>query len=87
MNASPDHSKTRRNLKALFALGLVVTLIPSLSGGLILALGYSHPEVTKPIWEFGQYAMIIGLINLAVYLALIFQVRRLVRGMKTDPIA
>lgn len=74
---SPQTTKTRRNLRALFALGFIITLVASIGGALILALGYSRANVTQPMWEFGQYVMLLGLTNLFVYLCILFQVRRL----------
>jgi hypothetical protein len=76
--------KTRRNLRALFALGFIITLIASIGGGLILALGYSQPSITQPMWKFGQYVMLLGLTNLFVYLYIFFQVRKLMRGVGND---
>jgi len=81
MNSLPQFAKTRRNLKALFALGFVLASVASIGGGLILALGYSHASVTQPLWQFGQYAMLLGLLNLFVYLCIFFQVRRLMSGV------
>ena len=73
--------KTKRNLRALFILGFLIALVPSIGGGLILALGYSRPSVTQPIWKFGQYVMLLGLANLFVYLCVFFQVRKLMNGV------
>jgi len=72
--------KTKRNLRALFALGFLIALVASIGGGLILALGYSRPSVTQPIWKFGQYVMILGLANLVIYLCVFFQVRKMMNG-------
>ena len=76
--------KTRRNLRTLFALGFIITLIASIGGVLILALGYSQPSITQPMWKFGQYVMLLGLANLFVYLCIFFQVRKLMRGAGDD---
>ena len=77
-----ETTRTRRNLRALFALGFVMTLVVSIGGGLILALGYSQASVTQPIWKFGQYVLILGLLNLAVYLGLWWQARTLLKQME-----
>jgi hypothetical protein len=74
---SPETNKTTRNLRALFALGFIMTLVVSIGGGLILVLGYSRASVTQPVWKFGQYVLILGSLNLAVYLGLWWQVRAL----------
>ena len=81
---SPQTAKTRRSLRALFALGFVITLVASIGGGLILALGFSRASITQPMWKFGQYVMLLGLINLFVYLCIFFQVRRLMSGVSDD---
>ncbi len=80
----PQTTKTRRNLRALFALGFILTLVASIGGGLILALGYSQPSVAQPMWKFGQYVMLLGLTNLFIYLCILFQVRRLMSGVSDD---
>ena len=69
-----------RNLRALFVLGFVVSLLASIGGGLLLLLGYSHPEVVQPLWKFGQYAMFLGLVTLAIYTGIFFQIRRALRS-------
>ena len=76
--------KTRRNLRALFTLGFIITLLASIRGGLTLALGYSQPSITQPMWQFGQYAMLLGLTNLFIYLCIFFQVRKLMRRIGDD---
>lgn len=81
---SPETTRTRRNLRALFALGFMIALVASVGGGLILAIGYSRASVTQPIWKFGQYVMLLGLANLFVYLCIFFQVRRLLSGVSDD---
>ena len=73
--------KTARNLRALFALGFIITLFMSIGGGLIVEFGYTVPNVTKPIWEFGQYVLIAGSLNLALYFGLWWQVRSLRKQM------
>ncbi len=75
---SPQPTQTRRNLRALFALGFIITLVASIGGGLILALSYSRPSIMQPMWKFGQYVMLMGLTNLFVYLCIFFQVRKLI---------
>ncbi|MBI2924755.1 MAG: hypothetical protein HYY24_03515 [Verrucomicrobia bacterium] len=69
---------TKRNLRALFALGFVLSSLAAVGGALILALAYSRaPTATQPLWQFGQYVMLVGLANLFVYACLFFQVRKL----------
>ena len=72
---SPETTKASRNLRALFALGFFLTFVASIAGGLILAIAYSRPSVTQPMWKFGQYVLILGTLNLAVYIGLWWQVR------------
>jgi hypothetical protein len=69
-----------RNLRALFVLGFVVSLLASVGGALLLLLGYPHPEVTQPLWQFGQYAMLLGLLTFAIYLGIFLQIRRVLRS-------
>lgn len=76
---STQCDKAKRNLYSLFILGIFIALVASLGGGLILALGHSRPDVTQPMWKFGQYAMLLGMANLAIYACLFFQMRRLSR--------
>lgn len=81
LNMNSDQLKrTNRNLHALLVLGVVVALVGSAAGGLFLALGYSRPEITQPMWKFGQQLLIAGLMNLAIYLGIFFQIRRLSRA-------
>jgi hypothetical protein len=86
MNSSPHIHKARRNLKALFILAFLLTLMMSASGGYVLAAGHSHPDVTftMPVWEYGQFLLLAGLVNLFVYACIFIQVRRLVRGVSYD---
>jgi hypothetical protein len=69
--------KSRRNLRALFVLGFVVSSVASVGGGLILVLAYPRPEVTRPMWEFGQILLFQGVVNLTIYGGLYWQFRRL----------
>ena len=64
------------NVRALFVLGFVVSLVAIVGGGLLLLLGYPHPEVAQPLWKFGQYAMLLGFITFAIYLGIFLQIRR-----------
>ena len=70
--------KTIRNLRGLFVLGLILSIIPTFAGGVILALGWSRPSFTQPMWQFGQYVLLLGLTNLLVYTWLYLQVRKLI---------
>jgi len=83
----PNLTKTKRNVRSLFILGIVMTLLSSIGGGLILVLAYSQPNITQPLWKPGQFMMLQGLLNLVIYLALFFQVRILTKatGAKEVP--
>jgi hypothetical protein len=72
------------NLRALFVLGFVVSLLATVGGGLLLLLGYPHPEVVQSLWKFGQYAMLLGLITFALYVGIFFQIRRALRSQHDD---
>jgi hypothetical protein len=74
MNNSQNVGK---NIRALFALGYILALLPAIGGGFIMAFGYLRaPGASMPTWEFGKYIMISGLVNLFVYICIFFQVRK-----------
>jgi hypothetical protein len=73
-------TNARRNVRAFLILGFLVALVASVGGALILSLGYSHPSVEEPLWKFGQYAMLLGLINLLIYFGIAWQIRQGNRG-------
>ncbi len=75
----PTLGKTRRNIRALLALGSLLAALVGSLGALIFFLGHSRPDVTQPFWEFGCYVMLLCLLNLAIYLGLFWQVSRLSR--------
>jgi hypothetical protein len=56
--------------------------LASISGALILALGYPRPSIMQPLWKFGQYLLLFGLINSAIYLSLFIQMRKI---LASDP--
>jgi hypothetical protein len=70
----------------LFALGFLLTLLMSGMGGYVLVSGELHPEITftMPVWEYGQFLMLLGLGNLFVYSCIFFQVWRLLRGVRDE---
>jgi hypothetical protein len=76
MSKTPQ-TKQKRNLRALFILAFLLVIFTSAAGGLILYLGYPHPGVTQPLWEFGQWMLFFGLVNLLIYLGIFFQTRTL----------
>ncbi len=86
MNSSPHIQKARRNLRAIFLLGFILTLMASIAGGYILVVGHSRPDVTftMPAWEYGQFLMLLGLTNLFVIVCLFIQFRKLIRGVVRD---
>ena len=77
----PAPSKARRNLRALVILGFVLGLVASIGGAVILIAGWQAPNVTQPLWQFGQYVMLLGLCNLFVYIGIFFQARRILTGL------
>jgi hypothetical protein len=84
MIASPRLQKTSRNLRAIFLLGFILTLLASVVGGYILVVGHSRPDVTftMPAWKYGQFLMFLGLTNLFVIVCLFIQFRKLTREVK-----
>ena len=76
-------NRVRGNLKALFTLGFILTLLASTSGGFICYYGYSWArQATYPLWEFGQWMMLFGLANLFVLACVFFQIRKLTSILK-----
>jgi len=71
--------KLRRNLRALFVLAFTLSVVAAATGGLFLALGYPRPSASQPLWKFGQYVLILGSLNLAVYFGLWWHVRALLK--------
>ena len=68
-------TQTIRNLRALFVLAAILCSIAIGGGALVLSLGYSHPEVTQPMWKFGQGFMFVGLLHSGIYCGIYFQMR------------
>ncbi|MFD0892959.1 hypothetical protein KBB96_16185 [Luteolibacter ambystomatis] len=81
--ASPIR-KIRRNLRALFILGFFFTIPLILGGGLGLLIARMRGSTDETDWLFGQMSLFNGLIHLAIYLALFFQVRSLVKQSPND---
>ena len=72
--------RVKKNLRALFVLGLALTLLATVGGAVILTLGYSRaPNAAQPVWKFGQWIMLFGLANLFVYVCIFLQIRGLMR--------
>ena len=82
MKSLSETQKVKRNLKMIFLLAFLIAVLASVSGGYVLIAGYGHPDVafTMPAWEYGQFIMLFGLVNLFIYLCICFQVRKLFRG-------
>ena len=77
MNSDTGSPTTRKNLRALFGLAFALNIFPAFAGGILLKLSYAHAEEqTQPMWKFGQYILILGLLNVVIYFLLLFQVRR-----------
>jgi hypothetical protein len=85
MSTPVPNLKLRRNVKALFLLGFVITAVSVLGGGTLLLMGHSHQEVEQPVWKTGQQVLLIGLTNLMIYLGLFFQVRKVLSQSPGDP--
>jgi hypothetical protein len=86
MNSAPQIGKAGRNLKALFALALLLTLLVSVCGGFMSVAGNPHPDrtLTLPVWESGQFLLHLGLTNLIVYACIFLQVRVLICGARVE---
>ncbi|MDX1679284.1 MAG: hypothetical protein R3242_01015 [Akkermansiaceae bacterium] len=72
--------KASRGLRALFILAGFMVAFGILGGGALLMGGYPRPEVTLPMWKFGQYALFLGVIHLLIYGGIYWQVRKLIKG-------
>jgi hypothetical protein len=81
--------KAKRNFRATFLLGFILALMPSIAGGIVLFVGHSRPDVmfSMPAWQYGQFIMLFGLLNLFVYVCLFIQVRKLIRGITDEAAA
>jgi hypothetical protein len=81
INPSTRTKNIKRNLRALFGLAFLLALLSSLGGCFILAISHSHPRVTftMPAWQYGQFLMLLGFVNLSIYLGILWQVRALLR--------
>ena len=82
MSALPRSERIQRDLKALFELGLVLTVLSILGGGVIPVLAYPRPNITKPLWEFGPVSLLLGATNCFVYACLLLQLLKLRRSLK-----
>jgi hypothetical protein len=77
VNSPEESRRLPRSLRALLILGCFIAVLASASGALILYFGYQRPDVVQPLWKCGQQVMLLGLISLGIYVAIIFQVRRM----------
>ena len=79
MTPVPTLSRTRRNIRALLALGSLLAVLVGGMGALILVLGHSRPDVTLTFWEFGGYLVALCGLNLVIFAGLFWQVGQLSR--------
>lgn len=82
MNLSSSLRRVSRNLRALFVLAFFVTLPWVVVGAGLLIACYRRPDMTKPLWEFGQMMLIFASCNFAIYVGLFTQARRLLNLLK-----
>lgn len=82
MNLSSSLRRVSRNLRALFVLAFFVTLPWVVVGAGLLIACYRRPDMTKPLWEYGQTMLIFASCNFAIYVGLLTQVSRLKRLLK-----
>jgi hypothetical protein len=86
MSNPRDPIKLKKNIRSLFSLGFILALLAGIGGASLFILGwYRAPNVVQPLWKFGQWMMLSGIINLFVYLCLFFQVRRLMKPNENNP--
>lgn len=69
--------KTKRSIRALLAFAALIVLFLVCGGGAILIMSHSRPDLTIPFWQFGQYMLISGLVNMGVYFGIWLQYRKL----------
>ncbi len=79
MTSVPTLSKTRRNIRALLALGSLLAVLAGGLGALLFVLGHSRPDVTLTFWEFGGYLVALCGINFVIFAGLFWQVSQLSR--------
>ena len=68
--------KRRKSLRAVFILGIFISVFSVLGGATLLILSYSKDHLTQPTWKFGQANLFMGIIHLAIYLSLFFLARK-----------
>lgn len=86
MSHPPDSGKLKKNILALFALGFILALLAGIGGATILVMGwYRAPNAVQPLWKFGQWVMLFGIVNLFVYVCLFFQFRCLITSNERKP--
>lgn len=66
MNLSSSLRSTSRNLRALFILAFLVTLPWVVVGAGLLVACHRRPDMTKPLWEYGQMMLIFASCNFAI---------------------
>ena len=69
--------KTPRSLRALFVFAAFHVSLTVLGGGLLLIMSHPHPDVTQPVWQFGQWMLFLGIIHFLIYAGIYWQVRKM----------
>lgn len=77
MITPPTRPKTRRNLRALIAIGFALALAASVTGIIILTLSLGPAAGGRSTSLTGQYVLLLGLAHLVVYAGIFLQVRKL----------
>lgn len=79
MVTSPSRPRTKRNIRALLAVGFALALAASIAGAIIVAMGFAPAtDVTQPQAQTGQYVLLLGVAHLVVYVCIFWQVRKLI---------
>jgi hypothetical protein len=77
--------RARRNLRALFGLGLFITFFGAAASGLLLYLYWTHAQKEMvPAWQAWQYPFIQASINFTVLLAICVINSRLIKRLTND---
>ena len=77
MTTDLERNGPHKNIRALFILWAVVSVVAALGGGAIFLGYYYHaPHGQMPAWRFGQILMFYGIVNLGMMIALKWQMKK-----------
>jgi hypothetical protein len=78
--------RARRNLRALFGLGLLLTFLGAATSGVLLYLYWTRaPKEMVPAWQAWQYPFIQASLTFTILLAICVINSRLIKRLTNDP--